>query len=110
MKLLNPNDYVTMEIDGEGTRRLEAFLDRTYPNWRERELHKKKYDGTIRRKWSIGNDGIERNAIYRKCYVEIYDEHIDLDELGDATIERLKSMLCDIDGDRTRVAAWGERV
>ena len=109
MKVLNPNDYVTMEIDGEGTRRFEAFLDRNFPNWREREMFKRNNGGTIRRKWSIGIDGVERNAIYRNSYVEIYDEHIDLDESGVATIEYPKNMLCDIAGDRTTVAVWGER-
>lgn len=107
MKVLNPDDYVVMEIDGEGTEKFEAFLDRNFPTWREKEIFRSKNGGTIRRKWSIGIDGVERNAIYRKCYVEVYDEHIDLDDSGDATIEYLKNTICDIAGDRTSVAVWG---
>ncbi|MDX1944232.1 MAG: DUF3883 domain-containing protein [Pirellulaceae bacterium] len=42
-------------------------------------------------------------------YAQMKKWHIDLDESGNATIEYPKNMLCDIDGDRTTVAVWGER-
>lgn len=108
MKTLKPDDYVTMEIDAAGAAKLEAFLDRNFPEWRANQLMRDKNAGTIRRKWYLGIDGIERNALYRKSYVEIYDEVIDLDESGEATIEYPKNILCDIEGDRTPVAVWGK--
>lgn len=99
-------EYVTLVIDGPQTTRFEAFLDRNFPGWRGREILKAKNAETIRRKWYVGIDDVERNALFRRQYVEIYDEFIDLDESGEAVIHYPKNILCDIDGDLTPVAVW----
>ena len=66
MKILDPNEYITFEIDEAGTRKFEAFLDRNFPDWQEREMLKTKRAGTIQRDWLlVGDDGVERHALYR---------------------------------------------
>jgi len=111
MKVLNPAQFTPMTIDGEGTELFEAFLDRNYPDWREREIFRPKYGGTIQRCWlAIGNDDVERVAFYRDGFVEVCDRCIGLDDDEEGEIHWLKSMICDIDGDRTPVAVWGQRV
>jgi hypothetical protein len=99
-------EFITMEIDEQETLRFEAFLDRNFPGWRQREMFVQKNAKTITRKWSVGLDDIERTALYRKQYVEIYDTFFDLDDSGDVVIEYPKNLLCDINGDLTPVAIW----
>jgi hypothetical protein len=106
MIVLDPANFVTITITDDESRRFEDFLDRNFPGWRDREIMKLKCAGTIRRKWDDGHDGIERNAVFRKQYVEIYDEFIDLDQTDEADIHYLKTKLCAIDGDLTPVAIW----
>lgn len=108
MKVLNPKNYITMSISESETHRFEAFLDRNFPDWRNREVLKAKNAGTISRRWLIGVDDIERRAIYRTQYVEVFDEYIDLDESGEAEIFYPMNIICDIDGDLTPVAVWAE--
>lgn len=113
LRVLDPGEYVVHEIDEAETVRFEAFLDRNYSGWRDREAFKAKNAGTIQRGWRIGHDGVERSAFYRKQYVEISDEYYyDNDDEGDVdmtTEESLAHRICDIDGDSTPVAIWGRR-
>ena len=109
MQVLNPDNFVTTEISEAETTIFEAFLDRSFPDWRQREMFTKKNTSGIRRKWLIGHDGIERNALYRKQYVEIYDEYYHDDDCENVESETLKHRICNIDGDLTPVAVWGER-
>jgi len=109
MKTLDPSQFVTMTIEEADTTRFEAFLDRNYRGWREREFHKAKNAGTIRRQWYVGVDDIERNALFRKEYVEVRDQFIDLDAKDEARIHGPKNIICDIDGDLTPAAKWGNR-
>ncbi|MCC7083432.1 MAG: hypothetical protein IT427_00315 [Pirellulales bacterium] len=98
-----------MEISDEETKRFEAFLDRNFPGWREREMFKQKYAGTIQRTWRVGVDDVERCAIYRKDYVELHDQVFEPDEdFNDCTVHSMKCRLCAIEGDLTPVAKWGE--
>lgn len=103
MKILNSAEFITMEIDADGTRRFEAFLDRNFPSWRKCEMFKAKNAGTIQRKWQVGIDDLERIALYRRDYVEIYDACFD-----DEEIHYPKNLICDIDGDATSVAVWAK--
>lgn len=110
MKLLDPSENTPLTIEPHDTTQFEGFLDRNFPGWRDREIFKSKFAGTIRRKWVDGHDGIERNAVFRNDFVEIYDEFIEIDERADdALIHPLKRKLCAIDGDLTPVAQWGNR-
>ncbi|MCY2989088.1 MAG: hypothetical protein NTY19_14630 [Planctomycetota bacterium] len=109
MKTIDPAKYVTMTIDESGRRRFEAFLDRNYPGWREREIFRERNAGTITRQWPVGQDDMERTAFYRIDYVEISDDFIDLDSNDEGQIHLGKHLICDIDGDLTPVARWAER-
>lgn len=109
MKILDPNEFVTLEIDDDGTRFFEAFLDRNFHGWRDHQCHIAKNAGTILRQWQLRVDDIMRTALYRKKYVEIDDYVITLDESDNAKIHNLKRIICDIDGDASEVAVWGVR-
>lgn len=110
MFVLNPREFVVQQISEEETLLFEAFLDRNFPGWRDREILKQKNAGTVEREWLVGVDEIERHALFRKRYVEVFDDFMDLDDNDrEARIHFLKQILCDIDGDLTPVATWGRR-
>ena len=91
MKILDPSEHTPMTIDAEGTRKFEAFLDRNFSSWRESEFHKEKNAGTISRNWYVGIDDIERTALYRGQYVEVYDAFFDMDEKDEVQIHYPKN-------------------
>ncbi|MCX7425442.1 MAG: hypothetical protein NTW96_07435 [Planctomycetia bacterium] len=108
MKILNPADYIVMEIDAADTARFEAFLDRNFLNWRDKRIER--YTG-ISRAWYVHNSEAIRHALFRKDYVELYDEFEDpndwdIDEGPE--IIHMKNRICDINGDQAPVALWGE--
>jgi hypothetical protein len=110
MKILDPAEHTPMTIDDEGTQKFEGFLDRNYSGWRDNECLKEKNAGTIQRDWMVGTDDMERVALFRGQYVEIYDQCFDRNEAdNDVDILYGKHLLCDIDGDLTPVAVWGKR-
>ena len=112
MKILDPAKHTPQEIDAEGTRQFEAFLDRNYPGWRTRELHKAKRADTIQRDWLVGVEDMERVALYRGEYVEIQDRLFRTDpddEQAAVTTHYANHRLCDINGDLTPIGAWGNR-
>ena len=108
MKQLVASQYVTLSIDEAETNRFESFLDRNFSDWRTRQMFAAKNANTIKRRWAVGIDDVERCAIYRIDYVEIYDEHYDLDGDDEATFNLLKHLICDINGDLTPVAVWAK--
>lgn len=105
--VLDSNSYIFDELDENGAVRFDAFLDRNYPNWREQAGSDREATG-IHRRWALDIDDIERNAIYRGEYVEIYDEYFESNRGEDVLIHTPQHRICAIDGDTTPVAVWGK--
>jgi len=109
MKVLNPDEFVTMEIDSAATLKFEEFLDRNFPRWRGTQIGH--YKG-IRRAWILAEitDRPIRHAIYRRDYVELYDEFDDPNQWADDVgplIIHMRRRVCDIEGNADSVAVWG---
>jgi hypothetical protein len=106
MQILDPSKHALTSIDAEGTRKFEAFLDRNFPQWREQNCHDTTA-GTVRRAFVAGVDDVERVAVYRGDFVEIYDQCFDKNDVtGEIEMLPGKNWICAIDGDLTAVAVW----
>jgi hypothetical protein len=107
VSVLNRADFAST-IDAKGTSKFEAFLDRNFPGWRNLEFHKALNADKNRREWWMGFDDFERTAICYGQYVEIVDQEYRCVTDKDYVATIIASMICDIDGDRTRVAIWSD--
>ncbi|WP_254511452.1 hypothetical protein [Anatilimnocola floriformis] len=97
MKKLTPAHYVNQPISSSDVLRLDAFLDRNCPGWRDSlSLHEATY-----RRW-VHCPSTERCARWYGEYVAVWDDATDFDGPDDL----LRYCICDIEGDLTPLAVW----
>jgi hypothetical protein len=105
MKVLDSSEYIVMTISDAETRRFEAFLDRNFSHWRD--SIDESYTGVARGWYLPLADTALSHAIYRKVFVELFDEFEDTEERYGFV--NLNGRICDIDGDLTPAAIWKQK-